>query len=329
MLDGILDSGIKLILWLQSLGDWIFSPMKAFTFLGSETFYFLIPPILIWVVDVTLAVRVGVLLVLTSILNNLLKWGLHLPRPFMYDARVVGMEQELTFGAPSGHSQTPLSLFSLIAVTVKKKWLWVLTVAVIFLVGLSRLVLGVHFYLDVLMGWTLGILGVWLFLKVEDDVKAWYQKFSPWGQVGVAFAVSLGLILIGVMVQAVFGGFELPAEWIENTLQDFPGAEITPFDISVILSPAATLFGLLAGLTWIGTKGGFKIEGAPWQLLLRILVGVVGVLVIRQGLGAIFPRTADLLGYSLRFLRYGLVGFWISGWAPWLFVRLGLAERAA
>ncbi|MBN2502198.1 MAG: phosphatase PAP2 family protein, partial [Anaerolineales bacterium] len=328
MIDGILDNGIQLILWLQGLGDWIIPPMKAFTFLGSENFYFLIPPILFWVVDITLAVRVGMILMLTSILNNLIKWRLHLPRPFMYDGRVQALTEETTFGAPSGHSQTPLSLFGLIAFTVKKRWFWVLTGVVIFFVGISRMVLGVHFHLDVLMGWTLGILGIWLFVRVEDGVKDWYQKFNPWGQVGVALAASFGLILVGVLTLAVFGGFHIPAEWEQNALLAFPDAEFNPFDITVIITPAATLFGLLAGLSWLGAQGGFNVAGVPWKLLLRILVGVVGVVVLWQGLGAVFPRNPDLLSYSLRYLRYGLVGFWISGWAPWLFVRLGLAERA-
>jgi hypothetical protein len=44
-------------------------------------------------------------------------------------------------------------------------------------------------------------------------------------------------------------------------------------------------------------------------------------------LGLVFPRSETLLAYSLRYLRYGLVGFWVAAGAPELFIRLRLAER--
>ena len=45
-------------------------------------------------------------------------------------------------------------------------------------------------------------------------------------------------------------------------------------------------------------------------------------------LGLFLPRGETLLAYSLRYLRYGLVGFWVAAGAPELFIRLQLAERA-
>jgi hypothetical protein len=44
-------------------------------------------------------------------------------------------------------------------------------------------------------------------------------------------------------------------------------------------------------------------------------------------LGAVFPRGEELLSYILRYLRYTLVGLWISAGAPYLFLRLRLAQR--
>jgi hypothetical protein len=45
-----------------------------------------------------------------------------------------------------------------------------------------------------------------------------------------------------------------------------------------------------------------------------------------MGLGAVFPRQEEIISYSLRFVRYALVGFWVSAGAPWLFFRFKLAE---
>jgi hypothetical protein len=63
--------------------------------------------------------------------------------------------------------------------------------------------------------------------------------------------------------------------------------------------------------------------------VLRVAVGLVGVVVLWQGLGVVFPGGEAPLDLVLRYLRYGLVGAWVGGLAPLLFRRLGLAAPAA
>ena len=60
---------------------------------------------------------------------------------------------------------------------------------------------------------------------------------------------------------------------------------------------------------------------------MRYLVGVAGVLIIYYGLKIIFPEGESILAYLLRYLRYTLIGFWVSAGAPWIFIRLRLAEK--
>jgi len=40
----------------------------------------------------------------------------------------------------------------------------------------------------------------------------------------------------------------------------------------------------------------------------------------------VFPGKEDSLYAVMRFIRYGLAGAWIGLGAPWIFLRLGLAE---
>ncbi|MEJ2411829.1 MAG: hypothetical protein P8Y34_02380 [Anaerolineales bacterium] len=61
---------------------------------------------------------------------------------------------------------------------------------------------------------------------------------------------------------------------------------------------------------------------------MRYLLGLVGVAALYLGLGSIFPDTVDLTSYILRFLRYTLIGLWISWGAPVLFISLKLAKRS-
>jgi hypothetical protein len=41
----------------------------------------------------------------------------------------------------------------------------------------------------------------------------------------------------------------------------------------------------------------------------------------------VFPDGENLLAYSLRYLRYALIGFWIAGLAPLVFFKLKLAKE--
>ncbi len=81
-MDTIFDSGVTLILLLQTLGTNFISLMKGFTFLGNEEFYLLIFPLLYWCIDHTLGLRTGIMLMISGILNSYFKWMLHLPRPY-------------------------------------------------------------------------------------------------------------------------------------------------------------------------------------------------------------------------------------------------------
>jgi len=62
-------------------------------------------------------------------------------------------------------------------------------------------------------------------------------------------------------------------------------------------------------------------------LILRYFTGLIGVLILYVGLGSIFPETETLIAYILRYIRYALIGFWMSGFAPWLFVKIKLANH--
>ena len=83
-------------------------------------------------------------------------------------------------------------------------------------------------------------------------------------------------------------------------------------------------------LAWPGLKfqGGFRTKGT-WGAATPpgLLAGAAGVLIIRYGLKFIFPTGETFLAYLFRFIRYLLIGFWITGGAPWCFIRLKLAEK--
>ena len=56
------------------------------------------------------------------------------------------------------------------------------------------------------------------------------------------------------------------------------------------------------------------------------MIGVIGVVVLWMGLGTILPEPNSFVGFVLYYLQYALIGLWVSALAPFLFIRLGLAE---
>ncbi|MFH2104461.1 MAG: phosphatase PAP2 family protein [Chloroflexota bacterium] len=321
-METIWDLGVQWIVALQGLGDWLTAPMEFFSFLGTEDFFMLCLPVIYWCINSQLGIQVAFILMFSDCLNGGLKLVFHGPRPYWYSEAVKGLAAETSFGVPSGHSQTAVSIWGMVAVWLRKGWVWLLVVLVIFLIGFSRMYLGVHFPHDVLLGWSVGALLLLLVVGLWGRGAAWLRKRTAAQQVLVAFLVSLAMILFVAIPYfwLTTGGWQPPAAWAE-----FAGEAVT---MEGSLTTAGTLFGLAVGLVWLEKLGGFKTSGPFWQLVLRTLLGLIGVLAIRYGLKFIFPEGDGFLPYSLRYLRYAFIGAWVSGGAPWAFLRLKLAEKA-
>ncbi|MDP1624986.1 MAG: phosphatase PAP2 family protein [bacterium] len=95
------------------------------------------------------------------------------PRPYWNDTQVVQYVVDEDFGMPSGHAVVSVVILG---------WLWwrhpksiILSAAVpffILMVGLSRVYLGLHYPSQVIAGWVLGALLLWLFLWLDR----WYFR---------------------------------------------------------------------------------------------------------------------------------------------------------
>ncbi len=307
----------------QSLGGWLAGPMQFFSFLGSEDFFLIALPLVYWCLDSALGLRIGVMLLASNGVNNLFKMALHGPRPYWVSADVKGLASETGFGVPSGHSQTAAGIWGLAAARLARTWAWVAAVTVILLIGLSRIYLGVHYLHDVLVGWALGGLTLWAFLKYWDPIAARLKKMTMMNQIILAFTVSLGMILLAALVVFLSSGFVMPDEWIANATRE-GGEAPNPLSLAGMVTSMGTLFGLLAGVAWLAPRGGYQSSGPVWMRALRFVVGLVGVAVFYIGLKLVFPDGEDLVALVFRYIRYALVGVWVSAGAPWVFSKLQL-----
>lgn len=322
----LIDSGIAFIIGLQSVGDWLIIPMRFFSYLGTEDFFFLVLPLIYWSIDSALGLRVGLILATSSMFNYMGKLLFAGPRPYWISAHVRALWPETSFGVPSGHAQHAMSVWGIIAAHRKRIWVWVIVGLLIFFIGFSRIFLGAHFPHDVLFGWLAGGVILWAFVRFWDSVAAWLVKKSFAQQALIAFVASMIFIVLGMASVALRSGFEVPALWTDNAL--LAGTELpAPVDPNGIFTSAGSFFGLCLGLAWIMSKGGYQASGPLWMRALRYVIGLIGVLILWMGLGEIFPRGDGFLFYTLRFIRYTLVGWWVTGGAPWIFIHFKIVEE--
>jgi len=318
--------GITWNIFFQNLGIWLKTPMEGFSFFGTENFFLLLLPALYWCMGVGIGLRVGIILLLSTSVNDALKMAFQGPRPYWYSADVIVYARETSFGVPSGHAQIAFGVWGMLATSSRKWWVWLIAILVILLIGISRLYLGVHFLHDVILGWLIGALLLWLVLRFWKPVTMWLKKMSLGQQILASFLISLVLILLSLIpfLWLKIANWQPPQAWAEYA----KGV----VSLNVALTTAGTLFGLLAGLAWFNCQGGFEANGPLWKRILRYILGLAGVLVFYLGLkvlfGLIAPDAEAVLPYVLRYIRYVLVGAWISAGAPWIFVKLKLAQKA-
>jgi len=324
----IWNGGVDVIVFLQALGEWLAPLMKFLSFLGVPQFYLLFMPALYWCLDVGLGVRLGAILMLSSGLNNALKIAFHGPRPYWFSRAVKSWSSSPSFGLPSGHAQNSVSFWGLLAASLRGWWAWGAALVLMFLIGLSRMYLGVHFPSDVIVGWLIGAVLLGAFLRWEAQVAKWFEEHSCGQQLGIAFLASLVLVVLSVLSIASLGSWQMPEAWIDTALAS-AGEVPEPLIPNDALTAGGALFGLAAGAVWMSWMGGFRPDGPAVKRLGRYLVGMVGVFALWYGLKVVFPPDVTPLGWALRYLRYALIGGWISAGAPALFLRLGLADRGS
>ena len=263
------------------------------TRMGEEIFFLAVAIIFFWCVNK----REGYFVLITGLFGTVLNQGAKLlfriPRPWVYDPtfEVVGDAKVAATGYsfPSGHTQNVAGTLGSIAAYKSTKKKTVVCTVLILLVAFSRMYLGVHTLLDVVVS-LIFALGLILLLRpvFTDDEK--FHKFMPW-VVAAGVLLSVGLLAFVVSI----GGDET----------------LDPHNYESGLKNACTLMGCTIGLipAYIVDRKWTKFETkAPWYAqILKIVIGLAVVLAIKSGLSS--PLTALCAGnaYAARIIRYFLI----------------------
>jgi membrane-associated phospholipid phosphatase len=313
--------GIDWVLWLQAHAGVLGPAFAALSILGTADFLLPLGIILYWCVDSRLGVRLGLILAAGASLGGLLKLAFHSPRPYWYDTRVRPLVGEATYGMPSSHSITAWSVFPGLG---RRVWGWIgLAAGILVAFGImaSRLYLGVHFPADLLAGMALG-LSIWW--GVDWGIRRIGPALRRAGfaaQLASAAAASGAVLVAQAVLLYLLHGVVDPPQWAQNAARV---NVIAPRDPSELVSMAGLILGLGAGLACMNRWAPFDSRGPAASRLARFLIGFAVLLILWRGLPLLWNESAPA-GMALRYIRYGLVGFWAAFLAPWSFLRLKLA----
>lgn len=290
----ILDWGIAVVRWFQQFSPDLDLPFKALTFLGNLEFFLLFMPLLYWCIDRRIGARLLVLFLFSAYINSIAKLLASQPRPFEYDPGVKALVHAGDGGFPSGHTQGAVVVWGFIGAKVKRPRMWLLAGFLMIAIPLSRLYLGVHFPTDLLGGYLIGAALLAAYLRFAPKIEAGLIKSGFRWQMAAAIGLPAGLILL------------------------------SPADAHYAVTAGSVLLGFAPGMVLERRWVRFRCGGSKFRRVLRFAAGMVVVVALWAGLKIAFSTLTPAVFF--RILRYALVGLWCSWGAPWLFVRLRLAE---
>lgn len=319
-MDAIWGAETGAVEWVQGWGSWLEPIMLAVTMLGSKTLLIAVLPLVFWSVHARLGARLTVVLLGSATVNGVLKSVGHGARPYWYDPGVRPLSTESSFGIPSGHAQTAVTLWGYLAAIAARPRVWAAALVLIALICLSRIYLGVHFFTDILGGLAVGALLLWLALRYERRAVAWWRSRTLVVQMALAVGLSAaGPLLVALAQATLWSDWTTPEAWIGPVPPD-PDAGA----LAEAASLSGALLGVLVGFTLLDRRGWYSADGSLITRAARYITGITGVVLIFVVVSLAFPASATAAAEYTTFLGATL---WASFGAPELFIRMRMADR--
>ena len=180
---------------VQNLGSPLLDKLfVGITQLGNIIFYIVLISLIYWCFNKKAGFKLFCLVLFLGYLSVFLKNIFRIKRPnsSLWKTEANG------YSFPSGHALCSAGFWSYLVMLLRKKWLTIIGCVIIFFVAFSRVYLGIHFLLDVIGGFLIGVVIALLFYYLEMKVNItlkFYQK--------TMLAVFIPLIMIAVSMNDI------------------------------------------------------------------------------------------------------------------------------
>jgi membrane-associated phospholipid phosphatase len=312
---------IGIILLILNLNESFYSSsstvrsiFKAITYLGEPIVFIVMVAIFYIVYDKRFAKNLTLSLLFSIYLNEIVKDIRADQRPETNkDPDEITPENplgliETSYGFPSNHTQNAVATWGYIAYKFKEKLYFVIIMGVIiFLVAISRMIIGPHDLEDVIGGALIGLGFLLFFVYLEPYGSKQFNKLSLTIKIVVSIIISLILFLSGIFLFPTSGTDLLPSP--------------SPFtDTGGFALVGGVLLGLGIGYTLENEyiKYEPKDINLKWKIL-NLIIGLVILFVAYFALEAI-KDVFDSVFY--RYIRYALIALILTYLLPFIFVKI-------
>jgi len=243
---------LEMIRTIQSISNpFLDKFFQLMTMLGEETFTIPLLAFIYWAVDKKFGEIIAFTAFTSLLFNNSIKDIFKFQRPIgQKGIRTLRAETATGYSFPSGHAQGSASSLTAIALYLKSRTVSIISGILIFLVGFSRLYLGVHYPKDVIAGILLGVLIAFICAKL-------YKSFDN---------TKLYFIILVIFFLAL--SFSHSMDFIKS-----------------LGSYAGFFVGMLMEKKYVN----FTTEGTYPRKVIRVILGIAIVIGIKSGLKAVLP----------------------------------------
>lgn len=301
---------LDILMYLQSIRNELLTGIFTFFTICTEVpVITVLTGILYWCINKKAGQRTLFALCGSLNINAGVKNFVKMPRPIgTKGLESLRVETATGYSFPSGHTQTATTFWVSMMYLFRKTWIYIVGILMIIGAGISRLYLGVHWPMDVIVGWVFGIALSILFIKLFD-----YIDYSKNYYILVVLMLIFGVCTYFIggedlyKMFALYTGFAL-GYMVEDTYINFSTEDDRRKNIFA--------------------KNPTKNEGLG-KKILRFIVGIISLLAVYLLLDyientLIIGKTEEIINI-IKYLKYTFVVFWGVAGAPALFKLFKLA----
>ncbi len=275
------------IQWLQGFASPLMTAIASFfTMFGEELVLVAIAGFIYWCYDKQWGRDIATILLPTMLAGSLVKNIVLRRRPYMDHSNIQCLKRvdadaplydiaAQGYSFPSMHAANTWSIFGSLAIKVRKNWFRVLTGIVLFLIGLSRVFVGVHYPTDILAGWVLGGIIIAMIFLIQRKIHN------------------------SLVYLAILGLLALPG-WFYCKSNDF-------------FSAYGLMVGIFTGFAVEERFVKFENTRSVLRSILRLIGGIVLFLglntLLKLPFSAALLESGSFAAHLIRALRYAIVSF--------------------